>query len=138
MDTISHNVWALSIQLSKCTTCKNSKLKKNTFKIHLYHLPNISNIFNIVYLIFQIYHITNHLQFFFKQIQYMLLPLTKESKDFQHFAFNFPNLTHHKPFTIFQKNHSRFIFALYQPNQIFSIFCIQLSKFSISQTNHHF
>jgi hypothetical protein len=76
---------------------------KNTFKIHLYHLPNIPNIFNILYLTFQIYHITNHSQFFLKQIQDTPLPLIKENKKFQHFAFNFPNLTHHKPFNVFRR-----------------------------------
>jgi hypothetical protein len=40
--------------------------------------------FEHLYSSFQIFHITNHLQFSFKTIQYMPLPFTKQMKDFHY------------------------------------------------------
>jgi hypothetical protein len=67
----------------------------------LCYLPNNSKVLNTLHSSFQICHIIKHSQKYYKNRSKVASPFTIQIKDFEHSIFNFPNLQHHKPLTIF-------------------------------------
>jgi hypothetical protein len=86
-------------------------------------------------------NVTHHKQFKFSfkntfKIHLYHLPNISNIFNILYLIFQIYRTTNHSQ--CFKKTNTRYASTAYQPNQIFSTFCIELLKFSTSQTNHHF